>query len=214
VKEVFDFLAGELPIDEFIKQWKADQRIVDWLQQIIDDTNDSYDNMNDQPYCLYRNAIVNFHKGSVSSFTKNIYNTQYGLDRIAEHSAIFNTVYSIVKVVFPDIPITTIYTEQFDLCLYALGESIGGPEVENCIGDVMEEVFALPARGRKKMAREKIRAMFPCEKRYPFWAQEPEWPMGEQRPMKFLYRKRDEDKVDFIFKDVDTGKLRVVTQYY
>lgn len=52
--------------------------------------------------------------------------------------------------------------------------------------------------------------------RYPIWVQETEWPAYEGRPMQYVSRKRvgDSDLVLFTFRDVETGKTRVVEQYY
>ena len=68
---------------------------------------------------------------------------------------------------------------------------------------------------RKKAAREKIKELFHIEgRKYPRWAQESEWPMGKNSPMKFIRQKQDEDQVLFWFEDVDTGEERVIEQFY
>lgn len=52
------------------------------------------------------------------------------------------------------------------------------------------------------------------DKKYPHWVQEPEWPMGEKSPMKFIGQERTGERVRFTFRDADTDEERVIEQLY
>lgn len=164
---------------------------------------------------MYRNAIVHSKGGSIRTFLEpNMYEKKYGIRYYYHRDGFFKTILPVVEVAYPDCAVTTLYKDQKALYDYAAGEAIGGPEVEMWLGKILEETLALPARERKKIAKESVRADFPCEKRYPVWAQEPEWPMGEKRPMKYLSRRRADDFVQFTFEDLDTHAIQVVEQFY
>lgn len=215
MKEVFDFLDGTISMEEFVSLWKTNPAIADWLQSLIDQYRYKYDSCKDSENAMYRNAIVHSKGGSIRAFLEpNMYEKKNGIRYYYHRDGFFKTILSVVEVVYPDCAATTLYEDQKALYDYAAGETIGGPEVEMWLGKIFEETLALPTRGRKKIAKERVRADFPCEKRYPVWVQEPEWPMGEKRPMKYLSRRRDGDLVQFTFEDLDTHATRIVEQFY
>ena len=52
------------------------------------------------------------------------------------------------------------------------------------------------------------------DRKFPRWAQGANWPMGKNSPMEYLGQRRDGELVELRFRDVDTGEIRIVEQFY
>ncbi len=84
---------------------------------------------------------------------------------------------------------------------------IGGPEID----DIVQAIL------RKKMSylsiKKCLKQVFPCRNnKRPKWIQEPEWPMGTAKPMRFISQSREGDLFKYVFEDLDTGELRTIIQ--
>jgi len=101
----------------------------------------------------------------------------------------------------------------------AVPDYIDGPDVWEY---VEKEIIAKLPEGltfaqKIKACKEKIKdAFYLSEKgaKRPSWAQEGEWPIINGKPCKYLSRRRDGDKVEYIFEDVDTHEQVIVEQFY
>ena len=49
--------------------------------------------------------------------------------------------------------------------------------------------------------------------KYPKWVQEPEWPMSNGIPMKFVSQQTDGEFNSYVFEDVTTKDKRVIKQF-
>jgi hypothetical protein len=71
---------------------------------------------------------------------------------------------------------------------------------------------------RIQYCKAKIKELFRCEKSYPYWLQNCEWPFnGKGEPMVFQYQKKKKEgdflKYLYYFKDIETGEVVEVEQY-
>jgi len=103
-------------------------------------------------------------------------------------------------------------------------EYIDGVEIDEA--DIIEKIIAevpenLPKTKRKKEIKEKIKAAFHIDGKYPRWVQGGEWPVSASgKPMRFIGQKRKKGKgyenmlyTIYTFEDVDTGEIRTVEQF-
>ena len=132
-------------------------------------------------------------------------------------------VYSSISGVYqsrnPALPLTNVYEEAFDLLLDACGERFGGPEVDALIDALIQETLKTykTKKDRKQQAKAQLNALFHVtDRRTPSWLHGPEWPMGQNSPMRYLSSTRSKDRESKIhlFQDVDTGAVRQIVEYY
>lgn len=216
---VLDFVTGKIDCDTFKAEWYRNPEIGLWLENLVDLQSELKPEWKNLPYPEFRMAIHKCYNGSILQFIKvSETPTAYGHKypkwvKIGWH---FHTIASVVVVAYPEIVPTTYYDDEQSFYISVLGDYIGGEEVEELIAEVLEQFpSSMPKTKRKKEAKAAVRNLFHVEgSRYPRWAQEPEWPMGEKSPMAFVSQKRDGDLVRFEFKDVDTNEIRVVEQLF
>lgn len=217
---VLDFVTGKVSCEEFKAAWYADPSIGLWLDRLVDLRSLSEDELRKPPYGGYRMAILKHSKGSILEYID--YNdskrkvNHYKYPKWTEIGWHFDSIASVVVLAYPDIIPTSYYDDEISFYMNAVGDYIGGPEVEDLIGTILDQYpKSMGKTKRKKEAKAAIREGFHLEgNRYPRWIQEPEWPMGVNSPMAFVCQKRDGDLVKFEFRDVDTGETRIVEQFY
>lgn len=215
---VLDFVEGKVDCEAFKKAWYADPSIGQWLDQLVDLKSPLPPEWDDAPYSLYRKEIHNHHNGSVLSFIQMSDNNPHK-DKYPKWVHIgwhFPIIAAVVVVAYPHIVPTSFYDDEQNFYMNAVGDYIGGVEVERIIEETLAKFPAsLGKTKRKKEAKAAIRALFHVEGcKYPRWVQEPEWPMGKHSPMAYISQKRSGDLVQFIFRDVDTEEIRIVEQLY
>ena len=129
----------------------------------------------------------------------------------------YDLLLSLARTRYPELKESDRFHKEFNFCLVVLGDMYDGPEIEEVLDEALYKIYQKPGtlKERKQEAKEFIRSFFHTEdRRYPHWAQAGEWPMGIHSAMKFISRKRDGDRVLFLFKDVDTGEEKIVEQFY
>ena len=116
----------------------------------------------------------------------------------------------------PDFCPSDVYQKRFSLYLDAVRSAVDGPEVQNLIHSiVLKASQEKTKKAQVRAVKDQIAALFPVANlKFPRWIQGSEWPMGEKRPMEFLHQQADGEAVHYTFRDLDTPKIRVVTQYY
>lgn len=135
---------------------------------------------------------------------------------IADNLNIWGTLRAFYSYHSPDFPFTTIYRDRFDLYLDSIRDCFDGPEVRNCVENIIKQAFALKTKtAQRKYANEEIKKVFHvADQKRPRWMQGPEWPMGANTPMRFLSQKRTGEVTQYRFEDVDTQQQRLVEQFY
>ncbi|MBQ7445549.1 MAG: hypothetical protein IJS71_06405 [Clostridia bacterium] len=213
MQQVFDFLAGNISPEDFKIIWYSNEKLRNWINDLIDLKSPLDPAWNNYPYQGHRAAIHNHYNGSVEEFIrksdaakqkkKSVFGTGWALNAIA----------AVVVIAYPDVKITHKYEDEIKFYLALCGEIYGGEEVEQVINDIiLEHPESLGRSKRIKMAKQRIREVFHVDKKYPRWIQEPDWPMGEKSPMKFVSQSHEGDLYKYEFVDVDSGKSRVLTQ--
>ena len=215
---VLDFVEGKVDCETFKKAWYADPSIGHWLDQLVDLKSPLPPEWDNLPYSPYRKAIHNHYDGSALAFIQASDNDP-NKDKYAKWVHIgwrFHVIAAVVVVAYPHIVPTSFYDDEQNFYMNAVGDYIGGVEVEGIIGETIAKFPAsLGKTKRKKEAKAAIRALFHVEGcKYPRWVQEPEWPMGKLTPMAYVSQKRSGELVRFMFRDVDTEEIRIVEQLY
>ena len=129
---------------------------------------------------------------------------------------LYADVYRFYLLSHPDARYFDDYDRKFDLFIYAISENYGGPEVYPIIEDVVNEAFEIRGKTKQKaFIKSRLKDIFHIEgNKRPYWIQEAEWPMGKNSPMQYVSRKKKGEEHFYLFRDVDTGEERTVTQLW
>lgn len=129
-------------------------------------------------------------------------------------------IFSLIKIAYdyyrPELKYTTEYSEAHEVYLDAVSSYFEGPEVALLLNRlVMDALPVTPKSKRVKLLRDLLKESFHVvDNKRPYWIQGGEWPMGKNSPMQYVERRRISDGIRFIFRDIDTGEIRLVDQYY
>ena len=137
-------------------------------------------------------------------------------DSFGENLNVFSIISKFFCFSHIDFIPTTKYEDEFDFLLDVAGESYGGPEVDKIINSIVTEyVYFTPKTKGIREAKAKMAMVFHVvDKKKPRWINGAEWPMGVNSPMQFISIKSINDGKVYQFKDVDTGEIREIVQYY
>ena len=186
---VFDFLAGRIPVEDFKKEWYSDEKLRNWINNLVD-LNAPLDPMWEKyPYQGYRAAIHSHYGGSVEEFIRYSDEAEKKCKSkpITRIGWAFNAIASVVIIAYPNAEITQIYSDEVDLYYDLCGDVYGGAEVDEIIERIVSKYpRSLGKTKRRKMAKQEIKHVFHIKNRYPRWIQEPDWPMGVNSPMIFI----------------------------
>lgn len=215
MNQVFDFLAGRISPEDFKLMWYSDEKLRNWINELIDLKSPLDPTWDNYPYNGYRAAIHNYYNGSVEDFIRRSDEAEEKRNKksIFRIGWALNAIASVVIIAYPDVEITHKYDDEINFYLALCGDTFGGAEVEKVINDIIQEYpNSLSKSKRIKQAKQRIREVFHIENRYPKWIQEPDWPMGEKSPMRFISQLHEGDLYRFVFEDVDSGALRTIIQ--
>ena len=112
---------------------------------------------------------------------------------------------------------TPIYKDRFSRLLDVLPDCVEGEQAELLVEELIKSVPEnLPKTKRNKLIKEKIKVTFHIDDgKKPSWVQGSDWPFSKTgRPLKYISRKIDGDMVVFTFKDVDSGEMSEVREYF
>ena len=216
---VFDFIAGDLPFEDFWAAYQANPEIGLWLDQLTDFHDDPPEKIRrDLMLCgLYRTVQYNHDGHVLRMLQESTYPPKQPYSNLAlSRYEIYCLVEVAVLTVYPNVKRTRRYQRDGDYYFKALGRSIGGSEVMDYATKVLEQFpVTMKVADRLKAGKEALWAAFHIkDRKFPRWAQEADWPMGKNSPMEYLGQHRDGELVALRFRDVDTGEIRVVEQFY
>lgn len=217
---VLDYVTGKVDCDTFKKAWYANPEIGLWLDNLVDLVSPMPQEWEKAPLQMYRLMVHKHYGGSVlNCIEKSEALHAMHASKLPKWLDIgwhFDLIASIIVVAFPEITPTTFYEEERDFYTNAVGDYVGGPEVEEMIAQIIQQFpSTMPRTKRKKEAKAAIQSLFHIDgTKYPRWVQEPEWPMGKNSPMAYVSRKRQGELVQFVFVDVDTNETKIVEQIY
>ena len=214
---VLDYISGKIESGEFKEAWYSNPEIGKWLDSLIDLKNPLPEAWDSAPYSYVRHAVHKHYGGSALKFIEasdSFDGVNARKPKWLEILWHFRAIAAIIVIAYPDIVPTSYYEEEAQYYQNAVGESIGGPEVEAYIDNILAAFPNTMAKTKRiKAAKASLRNHFPAAgSKYPRWCQEPEWPMGLNSPMIFVSQKRCGEKVTFTFRDADTGTVRQIEQ--
>ena len=129
---------------------------------------------------------------------------------------LYESVYRFYILSHPGCPHCDTYKNRVQLYLAAIGEYYGGPEVESVIEDIVDEALLIHGKtNQKTYVKNKMKQCFHIEgNNRPYWIQGAEWPMGKNSPMQYVSKQKKGEEHLYLFRDVDTGEERIVTQLW
>ncbi len=218
MKIVLDFVTGKIGLEEFQTYWYGNPEISQWVDRLVDLKSPLANEWQKLPYPEVRMLVHNHYSGSVQAFidaTEKRYGNE-SMNRVDWEVWFYRAIAAVVVVAYPQIVLTKVYDDEEDYYMDTPGDYLGGTEVDELIYEILAQYpRTLGKRIRKKNAKAHLQKAFHIRlNKYPRWVQEPEWPMGTCSPMQYLSQKRQGDRVQFTFQDVDTKDIRIVEQYY
>lgn len=209
LKYAVDFAAGKYSYEEFEALFQLYPEIWDRVQELL-----TQEMIADEDHPLWSNT--NRGRLESNSFAVRATALSFGYD-LYGRGITWDIIKALVSVTFPDVKIREPMEESGGDLMGRLGlEDLGGPEVDDLIREIVDEYREVrPAKERNKLLKQKLKEAFHLKPRKkPDWAQEPEWPIGENSPMEFAAKEQEGELVRYLFRDVDTGEERTVEQYY
>lgn len=204
-------LTGQIEMPAFISALCGDASMQNTLREILPS-----DAVNNPQHELWKRI-------SYDSFKQNGFDFVRFLKWICRFDGSFGdnlNLFATIRIVYtyanPYINCTTYYSDVFDLYLDVVKDCYDGLEVRALVQESLKEALKEPTKGKRiQKAKEIILELFHADgKNRPRWIQGPEWPMGQQSPMKFVSQKRKGECVCYYFVDVDSNEERTVTEFY
>lgn len=208
---VESMLIGEIEMREFILEVNRNPEA---MEQVI--STIPKDAIRNPSHGLWKNISYDWARFGSFNVWEGICNICRFDDSIGDNLNIWGTLQRIYSYTHPDLPYTTKYLDMHSLYLAAIGDYYGGPEVNDIIESIIIDSLKLKAKSQRiKHAKEQIKEAFHIvDNKKPWWIKGAEWPCGVNSPMQFIGKKRRGEEVHYTFKDVDTGEIRTIIQYY
>ena len=215
---VFDFIAGSMPFKEFWEIYQSTPEIRQWLDQIADFNRDLPPEIASDLMLrgIYRTVQYD-HQGHILPMLNDDYDTAKKKisDAIYQY-CFFSVVETAVVSAFPKVKRTRRYKQNHTYYSKAMGRSIGGSEVVDYAANILAEFpETMKMADRVTAGKEALWSAFHIkDRKFPRWPQGADWPMGKNSPMEYLSQRQDGELVELRFRDVDTGEIRIVEQFY
>lgn len=212
LSQCVDYIEGRMDAGTFEALLENDTDLLEWLQSIVPSTKTMYifdTTVNNVVQLPYR----------IDEVLKDCESIQVGGPKGSPEYRyiVHKEISDLIAVAFPELNLVRDCSikDNYELCMDACPRYIGGVEIAraNIIGALLATVpQTLSKANRKKEAKEKILNAFHIEgKKYPKWKQEPEWPVYNGNPMKFVRTQKVNSEVSIhYFVDVESGVERCV----
>lgn len=212
MKAIEQMLTGEMEMRDFVALLQSDLKMQDFIRNLV-------------PKEAVNNPCHEFWTyAPYKSLAQNQFDYYQLLKRISRFDGSINDALNISSSLargylyyHQDLHCTDKYHEAFELYLDVIRDCFEGPEVERLVEQIINDALPIrPKSKRRKEAKRKVEELFHIvdRKHWPRWIQGADWPMGVDSPMQYVSRRSIADGVDFIFTDITTGEVRIVTQYY
>ena len=215
---VFDFVEGKISFDEFWSYWTKHPEIAEWLDEIADFKHRPIPEKMFSGFIGIQAICCKYDDGHIfNMLNHNPYPPEGAqMAKAFTQNHIYSIVGAALTAAYPNVKVTKSYKQEIDFYFDAIPDAVMNVTLDDYFEKILSEFPASMGKvKRKKAAREKIKQLFHIEgRKYPYWAQESEWPMGKNSPMKFIRQKQDGDQVLYWFQDVDTGEEKIVEQFY
>ena len=212
LKLSIDYIECKTDAETFENILESDSNYREWLQSIVPSTKTMY---------IFDNTINNVVQQpySVSAMLNECENIQVGGPKGSPEYryVVHKEISDLIAEAFPDLNLIPDRSlkDDYELCMDACPQYIGGTEIAkaNIIGKILATVpKTLSKANRKKEAKARILKTFHIDgKMYPKWNQEPEWPVYNGKPMKFVRSEKVNSEVSIhYFIDEETGVERSI----
>ena len=207
-----DYIEGRMDAGTFERLIDNDPNLLEWLQSIVPSTKTMY------VYDRTTNTSVQ-HPYRIAVVLKDCEKIQVGGPKgsVDYRYIVHKTISDLIIEVLPELGLVPDCSlkDDFELCMDACPQYIGGVEIAeaNIIGALLATIpKTLSKASRKKEAKQKILEAFHIEgRKYPRWVQEPEWPVYNGKPMKFIRTEKVNSEFSIHhFIDVESGFERSV----
>lgn len=128
---VFDFIAGDIPFDEFWEAYCADPKIGEWLDSITDFSHEPPQVIAKDRllYALYRTIALVYDGHVLRMLAESPYPPKDSYTTIVRRQCgIYNLMLTAILTKYPDAKRTKRYKDDDDYYFKALGRSIDGAE--------------------------------------------------------------------------------------
>ena len=207
-----NYIEGRLLSADFTIMLESNPDFMEWIQSVVPPTKTMY------VWDSTVNTVVQLPY-KIDILLKDCESIQVGGPKgsIGYQYVVHNEITKLISEAFPELPLAPdpSLKEDFELFLDVCPQYIGGVEIAeaNIIGTLLSGVpKTLSKTQRKKEVKQKILEAFHIEgKKYPKWKQEPEWPVYNGRPMKFLRTEKVNSEVSIhYFVDIESGVERSI----
>ncbi len=213
---VYDLIEGRVSVQSFLAECERHPEILDWIQSIVPPELEGCEliTVNGEP----RLVPAPYNIRTILKIDEISFGRR---GRLSFEYAVFGDIAKAVCLAFPDSPPhkDTALAVMFNNILECCPSYIGGVEVEQ--DGILEEIIhSIPAElskaAGKKWAKEKIKERFHIQGRhYPYWIQEPEWPVYQGEPMEYVRTvKHGVEGQTHYFRDPKTGVERTVEDWH
>ena len=137
--------------------------------------------------------------------------------RFFTKATLYDEVYNLMVFINPSIERYLKYDEDHDLATECIPDYLDAEEASVYID---EEIFSkipsdLSKSQKKKYIMNECKRLFHIENnKYPHWVQSSEWPVRNNKPLKYIKRIKKDDLVIIVFEDVDTKEQVFIEQFY
>ena len=215
---VFDFITGKIQFEDFYEFYQSNPSVGAWLNQLTDFQGPCPPIIEQNIRFLFVYNSMRKKGGKISDFiAESVYSSELkGFDLAATQLGWFAKVATPVLMVYPMVKPTRFYSRNCVYYLNAAGNAIGGSEVSDYANQILDQFPpTMRVAERTKAGKEALWTAFHIrDRKFPRWPQGANWPMGKNSPMEYLGQHRDGELVALRFRDVDTGEIRVVEQFY
>lgn len=210
-KIVIDYLEGRIKPVEFEKMLDTEPEVVAWLRGLIPE-GETVTYLNYIPE-TYKTVPVTVPL-TLESYIRYVVGGATVKGTLDYHLNMHDGFCKLVKKALPELEFTptTEPSRLFGLYLDTCPSYIGGSEVNELIENIVAGLPEELSKTKKiALGKQKIKETFHIEKKRPYWMQDPEWPMLNGKPMKFVKSVRlNPDQIDHYFVDPETGEERIV----
>lgn len=197
---IFDYAQGKITHAEFEAATYNYPEVWDKLQAMVPDDIQDAD-------CAFRQLYGNMRGFETNNYRVKATVTSFGYIPALAHSMIC----ALVRYHHPEIICRTPPEHSVAELLEAMGlDYLGGDQAD----DFLRDFFVAHTTSNKRQLKKELKELFHLEgNKYPYWMQDPEWPMYNGKPMKFISQTNTGDLYVYVFKDIDTGSIQTIEQF-
>ena len=202
-------LSGQIEMSEFVRQLESNLDVQASIKKLI--PYEAIENPSHEFWALISYGSLQANEFDFMKFLQWICRFD---NTIRDNLNIFGTIQAAYLYHYPDTRCTTRYYDAHGLYLDVIKDCFDGPEVRPIIEDIIQTALKQSTKKKRveQAKREVLHSFHISDNKKPRWIQGPEWPCGTNSPMKFISQKRQEEHVQYLFEDVDTNEVCIVTQ--